>query len=584
MRNISFTILALLIGVFLLTACQNPNSDSEQSIDKEDIDKLIQEKNYEEIQGYISNNIQISNKESVQFAITSLNQTNEERNNNYFQKLFNSLSEDKDWDSIIKLIEGLETVDNQESVTRIKEEIKKYQEIETKNEEIQEEVDQLIRKKDELINNYPYPILLEDTTLHNIVGIISQKVSDSEFLITLKYAASGKEYILRTVKTNFSSTGEFSMYVIPGEISTYTLKNGFNKDFQVLYEIPNENVDYIKNVNQLKVRIENLTQEMKSNNSNQQAGIEVMEIFIDNIFKAKVSRERIENSEQNVNSDESSLFQVIDNKFYLKGVTLGQEKDTVIKKLGEPDIENHDEFMSPSEVGLIYGNLEIFISNSKVVSIIVNATRNLFDEEILSLYPNEKYLGQDGTIYLYDGKSKHLLLFKEDGEQERIYFGYADGNFKYNLEEGRIKKASDNQSNSVATVNKQKESDYLMWYENTHSELLKNVNELEALLESRRLDPNNFSDIKLFDPIANNLTDKVSEIISKEAPEDKDLAEIHSLYVQGAKGIQKFISEESYDEIFELYQKYGVTIGGNSLFDIEEADNYYVDFTSKSIN
>ncbi len=145
------------------------------------------------------------------------------------------------------------------------------------------------------------------------------------------------------------------------------------------------------------------------------------------------------------NNDNPKLFEDIEQKFYIQGVTLGDPKSLVIEKLGNPDEEKEDSSeLDPSDTVLSYNNLNIYITNNKVTHMNLQTNEGFFKKEFYNLYPNRQYISEDSSMfYLYEEPTGHLIYAKYDNENFMVYFDYADGNFKLNLDEQWIIKTSD---------------------------------------------------------------------------------------------------------------------------------------------
>lgn len=145
---------------------------------------------------------------------------------------------------------------------------------------------------------------------------------------------------------------------------------------------------------------------------------------------------------KNMGEDVSLMFRNEQGKFYLNELTLEDKLEKVLNQLGEPNSKYIDKSGDTIDdlFAYDYGNLIVYLSNDLIHSIRYVISRDSFESQILSLYNGTKYEGNNGEIALYDSTTNQLLLLKDEvGEEELIWFTYADGTFLHYLEEGYYK-------------------------------------------------------------------------------------------------------------------------------------------------
>lgn len=441
-KKLVYKIIILLLCLVIVSACEGSIGVSKRSIsEKKDIEKLTETKKYNEIQEFISGNLQdIENRHLVEFAISSLIQSKDIESLSFLKKTFQKLVKNEKWDSINGLIDSLENKYNQETINNVREEIDIYQDSRTIIKELEIEKESLIQKKNKLEQEYPYEIMWSDTPIYEFYGSILQKINENEYRVIQNHTNSNKQYVLKTFQSSYTSTGNFGMHVIPGEEEKFHLQNGFTEDFLTLYEIPEEHLDLANQIINTRIDINRISNEI--DNYKVEHNKNSIEMFMEDIFKMIESKRSIDKSnETNKKNNDSSVFHVTDNKLYIRGVTLGDKKSMVIEKLGTPDEEKVDDSdYEPVDTVLIYDSLKIYILKNKIKSLILDTNKEFFEKNFSNHYSGEKYVSQDGGIYFYESKNEHLLFTKEYEEKFIVYLNYVDENFKYYVEDGWIQR------------------------------------------------------------------------------------------------------------------------------------------------
>ncbi|WP_147532888.1 hypothetical protein [Bacillus marasmi] len=136
---------------------------------------------------------------------------------------------------------------------------------------------------------------------------------------------------------------------------------------------------------------------------------------------------------------QASIFNVKDNKYYVHGISLGDDLQTVINILGNPIKEEIDE-SGYNETLLTYDGFFVGIANGAVGLIHLDMDMYEFADDFGGNFSEDKYINEDSNvIYFFQKETEHLFYAKEDG----VFLNYADGNFYYWLEEGAIVQEND---------------------------------------------------------------------------------------------------------------------------------------------
>ncbi|SEM23124.1 hypothetical protein SAMN05192533_101523 [Mesobacillus persicus] len=159
-------------------------------------------------------------------------------------------------------------------------------------------------------------------------------------------------------------------------------------------------------------------------------------------------------NKQEKENAQPEVFQLRNEKYYIHGITLGDDKDVVLEKLGEPDEEKEDSSeLNPADYVLSFDNLEIYITDNQVVRMFISTNQGYFNRVFYDDYPNpaEKYISEDGSMYYLYKEETEQLIYAKLGENDEfmIFFDYADGNFQHNLETGWIKNVNSVDSSSA---------------------------------------------------------------------------------------------------------------------------------------
>lgn len=307
-------------------------------------------------------------------------------------------------------------------------------------------------RHDELVSNYPGPVPLENPTLIPFSGEILQRINEREYLVIDTYDYEGKEYVLKTSETVFSSTGRFSMQVTLGEKEIYQLKNGFTKEFLVLYEVPAAHVELMQEILELRDQISDTEASIREHEQSIDTSGSFFKGLLDAIFLYRdATNEPIRQTEEQETEEETGESEIIpveftvkEDQFYLNEVTLEDTKNSIVNKFGEPESTEED-LLGESEIFYVYQNMDIGFVNEKVNQMNLEITSKEFEEQILNQYSGEVYENedQDGTVYLYNKQSGHLLMAKYGEGKLFVYFSYADNLFIEGLESGWIRPQND---------------------------------------------------------------------------------------------------------------------------------------------
>jgi hypothetical protein len=153
-------------------------------------------------------------------------------------------------------------------------------------------------------------------------------------------------------------------------------------------------------------------------------------------------QEKLRNTEKEEAVNENKIVYVKDNKFYINGLTLQDNKEKIKNILGEPNTEAVDE-SGLYESYLTYDNMTFSLYEDKIYWIDIDIDEELIDELIKS-YSGERYVGQSGEIFFFENQTEHLLMLTEnyDGGYGAS-LAYADGNFTSNVENGYYQRIDD---------------------------------------------------------------------------------------------------------------------------------------------
>ncbi|OHX49940.1 hypothetical protein BBV17_10615 [Cytobacillus oceanisediminis] len=120
------------------------------------------------------------------------------------------------------------------------------------------------------------------------------------------YGYEGKEYVLKTSETVFSSTGRFSMQVTLGEKEIYQLKNGFTKEFLVLYEVPEALVELMQEILELRDQISDKEASIREHEQSIDTSGSFFKGLLDTIFLYRdATNEPIEQTEEQETEEET---------------------------------------------------------------------------------------------------------------------------------------------------------------------------------------------------------------------------------------------------------------------------------------
>ncbi|WP_316571431.1 hypothetical protein [Neobacillus sp. YIM B06451] len=435
---------ALLIVhlVIVLVACgseKETNTEKVKTISEDEIETHLKNREYKKVYVFINENAKREEyKPLVDYAISSLMQTEDEESISFLEDKFTSWIEARDYDILHDYITSLETEGNGDPVTSFLYEVEKYMEEEVYLEEQKAKLPVMKKQHDDLVKNFPYPVPLNKPVLDEFSGTILQKINELEYRVLHNY--SGEQYVLRTFETSFESTGRFTMNVLFGEKKRYNMDNGFSKSFYVLYEIPERQVETIKNIIGLREGIPEKEKAIKETEQLIEDSVPYLKVILSAVFDTRNStpspvQEQVE-KERAVNSEIE--FMVKENQFYINGITLQDSEKFVASVFGQPTSSEEDE-LGESEIINVYDGIRIGYFNEKVTSIDFEISYEDLEEQVISEYPGDKLVNEDGDVFLYNEESQHLLMVKSYAGTYTVYLGYADNIFKEELEYGNIR-------------------------------------------------------------------------------------------------------------------------------------------------
>lgn len=214
-----------------------------------------------------------------------------------------------------------------------------------------------------------------------------------------------------------------------GYFELANLKEAALKDYEQAYKL-------LPQSSYLKEKTEELSLELGKNKEN----ISKESSFTNKSKETTIDESSVESDNQTFERDSSENFIAMNSKFFIKGITLGDEKDTVIENWGHPITETIDYEYDPNYTILEYEGLRINIYENKVDSISMKLDAEVFDNDFLTPYSGDKYISQDSGIYLHELNSNQLIIFKEENQETLLILGYSDGNFAANINDGYIEK------------------------------------------------------------------------------------------------------------------------------------------------
>ncbi|MDJ0333305.1 hypothetical protein [Planococcus sp. S3-L1] len=442
-KKVWFIIVLSLSLLSLLSACspasESPTSEVKVPMEnfEEKIKKLIQARDYEGLHQFFTENREtIAKEEQIEIIIQAIAESDNPDFYAMVNTIFRDLVDTQSWDLILKLIKHWETDNNAYTLQEIESDIEKYLKIDSNLQSIDTDKENLLENIEQLKQSYPHEIAWTESYLQGFSGYLAQQINDWEYRVIDSYTK--EEFVLVTFETEFTSPGDFSINVLPGETKEYTLQNGFSKPYKVLYEVPDSTLSQMNDIMKSYSRLEQLAEERVTTLEEQESLVDRLKNSFDNIFLLKGAQERVEVA--NSSDTSSSILTIEDHKFHINGISLGHEKEQVLEKWGNPIEEKVDEEYSSDFTNLYYDQKVVIIYDNTVDLITMDIEEEQFDAEILQPYKGEKYINQNGDIYLYEPISNQLIIFKEENGKTAFSVLNSDGNFDANVNDGYITK------------------------------------------------------------------------------------------------------------------------------------------------
>jgi hypothetical protein len=316
--------ISLLLLFPILSGCQIASTANSQINQKSDITRLMKEKNHQEIQQFITDNLDNPDKKSLlSSAFAALYQSNDKQDQSFLKSTCKELIKQRDIDSLKNMLTPLGLQDIETQITQYQKDEKQYTELKKQQDSLNNSIKGLEKK-------YPYKnISWSYTKLDDFTGNILQKISNNEYRVHEDFTFDNKEYVLKTIDTTFTTTGHFGMYVVAGDIESYKLQNGFTQSFQTIDEVPNDYVNLIMQINQNKVNLNQLTQQMK--NISLTGDISGLNNSIDDIFNYEQASKAVkQNNNPNVYENKQYGFTITFpdqwiGHYYVKDIVVGSD-------------------------------------------------------------------------------------------------------------------------------------------------------------------------------------------------------------------------------------------------------------------
>lgn len=442
-KKVRFIVVLILTLLILLSACspasESPTSEVDVPIEsfEEKIEKLVQARDYEGLHQFFTENKEtIAEEEQIEIIVQAIAESDNPDFYPLVNTVFRNLVDTQSWDLILKLIKYWETDNSAYTLKEIESDIEKYLKKDSDLQSIETDEENLLQDIEQLKQSYPYEIVWTGSYLQGFSGYLAQQIDDWEYRVIDTY--TNEEFVLVTFETEFTSPGNFSINILPGETKEYTLQNGFSKTYKVLYEVPNTTLSQINDIMKNYSRLEQLKEEKVMTLEEQERLVDRLKDSFDNIFLLKGAEERVKVT--NSSDSSSSILTVEDHKFHIYGISLDYEKEQVLEEWGNPIEEKVDEEYSSDFTNLYYDQTNVSIYENKVDSINMDIEEEQFDAELLQPYKGEKYINQNGDIYLYEPISNQLIIFKEENGKTSFTLMNSDGNFDANVNDGYITK------------------------------------------------------------------------------------------------------------------------------------------------
>ncbi|KAA0958133.1 hypothetical protein FQ085_00015 [Planococcus sp. ANT_H30] len=288
-KKFRFIIVLFLSFLSLLSAC-SPTSESPTSEVKvpmesfeEKIKKLIQARDYEGLHQFFTENREtIAKEEQIEIIVQAIAESDNPDFYAMVNAVFRDLVDTQNWNLILKLIKHWETDNNAYTLKEIESDIEKYLKTDSDLQSIETDEENLLKDIEQSKQIYPYEIVWTESYLQEFSGYLAQQINDREYRVIDSY--TNEEFVLVTFETEFTSPGNFSINVLPGETKEYTVQNGFSKTYKVLYEVPDSTLSQINDIMKSYSRLEQLAEERVRTLEEQEGLVDRLKGSFDDIF------------------------------------------------------------------------------------------------------------------------------------------------------------------------------------------------------------------------------------------------------------------------------------------------------------
>jgi len=259
--------------------------------------------------------------------------------------------------------------------------------------------------------------------------------------------------------------------VVYGGLQTFTLQNGFDKEFEVLYEVPKQYKDVVEKINNLVENVNNIDRDVYETRNRIKDNDLILKDIFDSWFNELNSRNKEvdetdggnahrkelpsndteildsslkDNIDEELSISKDYFFTEKEGKFYIYGITLGDSINKVLKLHGTPIDKSVDEYELDNI--LEYENFQISYVDDTVTKIKFHVFNDSMELEFFRIYDGDIYFsdgayGESSDYYFYEPGSEQVLIFKCEEDPAMgftAFLSYIDGNFQYNLEDGFI--------------------------------------------------------------------------------------------------------------------------------------------------
>lgn len=438
-RKRGFLFIVLFFFCVSLAACQGSRSVSTNPAtslgSEKQIAAAVEKKEYDKVQEFIKKNTEEEGKkELVGYAISSLVKTDDKKNLKFLQETLQDWIQDKKIDHIVSYIGNFENEVNKQNITNIKTELDSYRSSSEQLAAIEKESIGKTTEKNTLIKQFPIQISVEHPNMFEFYGTFVKKNSYTEYTVVRNPNEDQTEYILIQKSIPFINNGSFQTLVVSGETKNVTQSDGTVKKLQVIYEIPQSEKNEMIKIIEVSRAIYHLEMEKGKYDDALNNSEDAMNKIAEHIFNAE-QKDVPQGKDDNSTQPEKEWLTIKDHKFYLFGLTLGDSKEKVIELLGEPQMEDSGGMYN---LGLTYGGVTYYFMENGVESIQYEINEDTVVQDLLKGYTGDKYMSREGTLYFHEPETDCLLMVRVEEGKLVGRINFADGNFKYHVNENWI--------------------------------------------------------------------------------------------------------------------------------------------------